>query len=311
MSKTFMSVTIDTECDKSLNWSNSNPLTFNSVTHGIPNILQPLFNNFSIKPTYFLSPEVIENPSCAQTLLSIKDDCELGTHLHADYIDPERSFSDFAGKETHAFQTDFSPEIEFNKLQNLTNSFYKAFKFNPVVFRSGRYAANKNTIKSLINLGYKVDSSFTPHMKWESPQGNVIDHKPSPEQPYFCNPENIYEESESSLLEIPITIINSRRFFFLNKKVWLRPKFASIKEVKKIFKYVKSHYKKNDFIVLNMMFHSQEIIPNASPYTKTDIEVIEYISFLEDVFKLAQKEGIEFATLEEIFNTATQFRPNI
>ena len=311
MTKAFMSITIYTECDKSVDWSNSNPLTYKSVTHGIPNILQPIFKKFGIKPTYFLSPEVIENQECINVFLSILDDCELGTHLHADYIEPQKTFSSFAGKETHAFQTDFLPEIEYNKLKNLTNSFYKAFKFSPVVFRSGRYAANKNTIKSLINLGYKVDSSFTPHMKWESPKGNVIDHEPSPEQPYFCNPENIYEESESSLLEIPITIMNAKRFIFLKKKVWLRPKFASIKEVKKIFKYVKSQYKKNDFIVFNMMFHSQEIIPNASPYTRNDNEVIEYISFLDEVFKLAQKEGIAFVTLEEIYNIATQSKSNI
>ena len=161
MTKAFMSITIDTECDKSVDWSNSNPLTYKSVTHGIPNILQPIFKKFGIKPTYFLSPEVIENQECINVFLSILDDCELGTHLHADYIEPQKTFSSFAGKETHAFQTDFLPEIEFNKLKNLTNSFYQAFKFSPAVFRSGRYAANKNTIQSLANLGYKVDSSFT------------------------------------------------------------------------------------------------------------------------------------------------------
>ena len=311
MTKTIMSITIDTECDKSVDWSNSKPLTFKSVTHGVPNILQPIFKKFRIKPTYFLSPEVIENQECVNVLSNIIDDCELGTHLHADYIEPEKTFVNFAGKATHAFQTDFSPEIEFNKLKNLTDSFHQAFKFSPVIFRSGRYAANENTIQSLINLGYKVDSSFTPHMKWVSPAGNIIDHESSPEQPYFCNPQNIYEESESSLLEIPITIINTKKFFLLNKKIWLRPKFASINEVKKIFEYVKFHYKKNDFIVFNMMFHSQEIIPNASPYTRTDHEVMEYISFLEEVFKLAQKEGIGFVTLEEIFDMATQFRSNI
>ena len=49
-----MSVTIDTECDKSPNWSNSSPLTFNSIYDAIPNKLQPLFEAYSIKPTYFL-----------------------------------------------------------------------------------------------------------------------------------------------------------------------------------------------------------------------------------------------------------------
>ena len=48
MKRALMSVTIDTECDKSIDWSNSNPLTFRSVTEGIPDILQPLFKKFSI-----------------------------------------------------------------------------------------------------------------------------------------------------------------------------------------------------------------------------------------------------------------------
>ena len=56
-----MSITVDTECDKSVNWTNSNPLSFNSIYQGIPERLQPLFETYSIKPTYFLSPEVIED----------------------------------------------------------------------------------------------------------------------------------------------------------------------------------------------------------------------------------------------------------
>ena len=302
MSKAFMSVTIDTECDKSLDWSNSDPLSFHSVTHGIPNILQPLFKTFSIKPTYFLSPEVIDNSECVQTLLKIREHCELGTHLHADYIEPKKSYTNFDGKETHAFQTDYSPEIEFLKLKNLTDSFYNAFNFSPKVFRSGRYAANKHTIKSLNELGYKVDSSFTPHLKWLSPLNRTINHENSPEQPYFCHHENIYKESDSSLLEIPITIVKSRKYIFFKKHLWLRPKFSSLSEVKRIFKYVKSQYSHNDVIVFNMMFHSQEVIPNASPYTRSDAEVESYMSYLEKVFEIAVKERINFLTLEQIYD---------
>jgi len=302
-----MSVTIDTECDKSPNWSNSNPLTFNSVYEAIPKILQPLFESYLLKPTYFLSPEIIDDTSCVKIFTSIKNKCELGTHLHADYIEPSKTFKNFSGKETHAFQTDYSPEIEFEKLLNLTNNFKDSFKSFPKVFRSGRYAANSNTIRSLIKLNYKVDSSFTPHLKWESPLGNIIDHQHSPEQPYFCQPDDIYNSSESSLLEVPLTIIDSTKYFFFDKKIWLRPKFSNINEVKKIINYVKSKYSNNDYIVLNMMFHSQELIPNASPYTKSPSDVDNYINFLDKVFKLAQKENIQFATLEEIHDIAKQF----
>ena len=59
-------VTIDTECDKSSNWRAASPVRFRSVTEVIPESLQPLFEDFGIRPTYFLSPEVIAHPeSCA------------------------------------------------------------------------------------------------------------------------------------------------------------------------------------------------------------------------------------------------------
>jgi hypothetical protein len=74
---------------------------------------------------------------------------------------------------------------------------------------------------------------------------------------------------------------------------------------------MKSTYAENEFIVLNMMFHSQEVIPNASPYTKTEEEVASYISFLETVFEIAKEENIDFLTLEEIYEAfrASTSRP--
>ena len=54
-------------------------------------------------------------------------------------------------------------------------------------------------------------------------------------------------------------------------------------------------------IVLVMMFHSQEVIPNASPYTKTDLDVENYLKLLNMIFEYAQKNKIHFATLLEIY----------
>ena len=75
-----------------------------------------------------------------------------------------------------------------------------------MVFRAGRYSANQHTIKSLIKLGYKVDSSFTPHLKWIGPNGSIIDHEDAPEQPYFTDERDIYNDNNGEILEIPISI---------------------------------------------------------------------------------------------------------
>ena len=302
-----MSVTIDTECDKSPDWSNSNPLTFKSILDGVPNKLQPLFKTHGIKPTYFLSPEVIEQKKCADVFNSIKDDCELGTHLHADFIEPLKTPGDLSGVAADAFQTEFAPEIQFKKLQNLTNLFKNTFSFDPKVFRAGRYAADANTISSLIKLGYKVDSSFTPHLQWVGPNGTIINHKESPEQPYFTNDQDIYCENNGQILEIPISIIQSRSFFRA-KYLWLRPKFSSFSEMKKVINRTIEKYQNNQYIILVMMFHSQEVIPNASPYTRNEKDVEQYLALLNKIFYYAKKNSINFSTLSEIHTLFEQAR---
>ena len=304
-----MSVTIDTECDKSPDWSNSNPLTFKSILDGVPNKLQPLFQTYGIKPTYFLSPEVIQDKDSARIFQSIQEECELGTHLHADFIEPMKTADNFDGMHSDAFQTEFSPSIEFQKLDNLTSLFKSTFNFDPMVFRAGRYAANQNTIKSLIKLGYKVDSSFTPHLKWIGPNGSIIDHEDAPEQPYFTDERDIYNDNNGNgkILEIPISIIKTRKFFS-TKHLWLRPKFSSFSEMKKVIDLVKEKFSDYEYIVLVMMFHSQEVIPNASPYTKTDLDVENYLKLLNKTFEYAKKSDIHFSTLMEIYSLFKNIR---
>ena len=302
-----MSVTIDTECDKSPDWSNSNPLSFKSILDGVPNKLQPLFKTHGIKPTYFLSPEVIEQKICADVFNAIKNDCELGTHLHADFIEPMKTTDNLNGYNADAFQTDFKPDIEFKKLENLTKLFKKTFNFEPAVFRAGRYAANKNTLSSLIRLGYKVDSSFTPHLKWTGPNGAIINHEDSPEQPYFTDGHDIYHDNNGPILEIPISILQSTKLF-RTKHLWLRPMFSSFSEMKKVINKTIDKYKNNEFIILIMMFHSQEVIPNASPYTRNEKDVEQYLALLNKIFYYARKNSIYFSTLTEIHTLFEQAR---
>lgn len=296
-----MSVTIDTECDKSLTWHNSNPLSFESVLKGVPEILQPLFQRYNIKPTYFLSPEIIENDKCVEVFKNFSGECELGTHLHSDFISPEKTQLSMDGYEANAFQTEYDREIEFQKLRNLSTLFSSKFGYDPKVFRAGRYAANENTISSLIKLGYKVDSSFTPHHSWIGPKGTVIDHSKSPEQPYFIDQKEIYNPGKTSLLEVPISITKVNHLLLGKRTLWLRPKFSSFRKVKKLIHIFEKKYGDRDNIFLIMMFHSQEVIPCASPYTTSDKEVDDYVKTLDRVFEFSSKLNMEFITLEEIY----------
>ena len=315
----FFIITIDTEIDKSPNWEISPAEKFLSVLDGIPNKLSPLFYCYNAKPTYHLSPEVIENQECVDVIKTIEN-CELSTHLHGDLIEPNKTIYKYANRRSSEMQCSYPKEIEYKKLKNLTELFIEKFGYAPTSFRAGRFAAGTNTINSLERLGYLVDSSVTPFIDWNLPEGRANFLNAS-DQPYFPDKQDIVRVGDSKVLEVPVSIITSRfkkHFQFsnnvkLNKYLdiianqlsptyWLRPSFQSSQEMLYAIKrIIKKHHTK-DIIVLNMMFHSMEIIPNASPYTKTDQDCYLFLRRIEDVLKYCVENNFQFATLSELYS---------
>ncbi len=54
--------------------------------------------------------------------------------------------------------------------------------------------------------------------------------------------------------------------------------------------------------VLNMMFHSMEIIPKKTPFVRTAIEQQLYLNRLEKIIKHLKKKGFKSKTLEMVYN---------
>jgi hypothetical protein len=301
MGKTFV-ITIDTEPDCDTSWKRSDPLTFESVLVGIPQILRPIWNKFEIKPVYFVSPEVVLNTQCCEVLKTeIQLGAEIGTHLHSEFIEPQKKYENFAGtasKEYPCFA--HSMEVEFEKTKNLTNLIGKNLSVRPVSYRAARYGADLDTIKSLEKLGYKVDSSVTPHINWSYQAGP--DHSRAPEQPYFISSDDYYSPGSSKILEVPISI-SKKRFFLLPDKWffhrWLRPTHMTVFEMKLL---VNEFLKKYENPALNMMFHSMEIIPGKTPFVKTTLARKAYLNKLEIIIAYLKDKGFQNKTLHQLYN---------
>ena len=118
--KKFLTVTIDVEPDCSPSWHYSSPLAFTGVHKGIKERLQPLFNEFGIPPTYLINNVVLEDEASCNTLSGLDGAYELGTHLHPEFIGPEKLFDDYAGRKGEANCCFLDPELEFQKLENIT-----------------------------------------------------------------------------------------------------------------------------------------------------------------------------------------------
>lgn len=303
----YLAITIDTECDKGINWKVKYPLRFDAVIKAIPNFFDPLFSELNVKPTYLLSPEVIENDECVEVLKNaITKGGELGTHLHAEFIEPQ---SDYKAIKTEMRQNSLDPVLEFQKLENITKLFVEKFKFQPKSFRAGRFSISKHTLKFLEQLGYETDSSVVPNKFRRDVDGFVgHDFLGSLRTPYFPSAVNPIQKGNLKLLEIPVAsnfnMMDSLPLFLKrlsvkrNKMVYalkypfknsfktklLRP--TGKVNLKEQYKIIDDYVNKNDDVFLVMMFHNVDFIPNCSPYAKS---IEDQNRFKDNLIKIVEK----------------------
>jgi hypothetical protein len=314
----YLVVTIDVEPDASINWQYSNPLDFKGVRIGVKKRLQPLFMEWQIVPTYLINNVVLEDTASVDILSSLPGKYELGAHLHPEFIEPAKKYFDYAGKRGEANCCYYPPEIESEKIKNITNLFEEKFRYRPVTFRAGRYGAGPNTIQSLARLGYLIDTSITPHLCWEDKSmEKPLDFRNAPEQPYWINENDItLEDTEGKLLEVPISVGLFKRNVVKElivglgglrhelrkyKPLWLRPYYSSAEEMTKIAGQFCAKYEKSGSIVLNMMLHNVETLPGLSPYTKTESECVLYFNHLREFFSFCIRNGYNSIGLSELY----------
>ncbi len=299
-------VSIDTEVDKSSDWSISNPATFRSVTEGVPQVFTPLFERLGVIPTYLLSPEVIEDPASVETLGGLGDRAELGVHLHGEFVDPERRLfpSNMAGAQAGAIQRQWPRDVEAQKLAAATTLFEEAFGRRPTSFRAGRFGMSDNTLELLAGLGYRVDSSVTPGLRWNLAEG-VLDYRSWTTEPRWLR----FPSGE--ILEAPVSIwAGSRlapRVDALSPRMarvargllrgwgrfrWLRPSWDSGRDL------VRSLEGRDDPLLV-VMLHSMEVIPGASPYAAGPDQVDRLVGSLEMLLESCLARGYTSIGLSE------------
>ncbi|MDT7879246.1 MAG: hypothetical protein RQ990_00110 [Candidatus Hydrothermia bacterium] len=300
----FFIISIDTECDKDKNWKVIKPLSFIGVYEGV-NILEKIFDKYNIRAVYLLSPEVIYDEKSVLIFKDLlKKNVELGTHLHGEFIEPNKKENiEYANEYT----SDYEDEIEFEKLKNLTELFIKTFHFNPISYRAGRFSISNRTYKFLKILNYKVDSSVAPFSKISD-----IDHTDKPDYPYFVN----------GILEVPITVYsrnpklykifrNSKlynfRFFrrIFNKffgNIWVRPSNYNFEEMKFAIEKYERKYKDRK-IFINIMFHNVEVIENLSPYDSKFL-----LKNLEMIIIYLTEKGYKNIRLMDVYDILIQLK---
>jgi phosphopantetheinyl transferase (holo-ACP synthase) len=290
----YFVITIDVEPDCSSSWHFPDPLRFDGVKIGIKERLQPLFNKYGIIPTYLINNIVLEDSGSISVFKNLGEKFELGTHLHPEFIEPDKSVFNYAGIKMGADCCFYPPEIEFEKIKNITVLFRQQFGYQPVSFRAGRFAAKENTFKSLTELGYKVDTSVTPYVCWnDKTHKQAIDHSNVCGQSHWIN---------EKLLEVPVSIIKTR----FNRIIWLRPTFLNYSQLCKVFAVLVASQKGKKDIILNMMFHNVEVMPMLSPYIKTETDCRQYLLKLERFFVFCKRHNVVSVNLSSLYDIIRQ-----
>ena len=289
MNRTFV-LTIDVEIDAGRKWRTAHPASYEGVHRGIAR-LQSVCDRYGVKPVYLISPAVMVDAASVDYLGSLGTDrCELGTHLHGEYIGPDAKYPgpDFGGCDPGEMQCQYGRDLELAKLSRLTERFAELFGWQPRSFRAGRFGARGWTIDCLQRLGYTHDTSVTPFRNWH----DVADFsKPGSLAPYHPSVEDICAPGASAVIEVPVSITPQLE--------WLRPtpRFSDLERCRRVVDWYERHTSPT---VLCCMFHNVELVPGRSPYCATEEDCRGMLERVEAIIGLLAARGYQFKTLGEV-----------
>lgn len=196
--------------------------------HNLPRF-QERCDRLGVPVTYLATYGVVSTPWAADILreLQASGHSEIGGHLHPWDTPPMQPVFD----SRHTMTKNLPEAVQRAKVAILTQRIEEEVGTKPVSFRAGRYGLGRETVKILIDLGYRFDCSVTPWMSW-SDTDDGPDFTGAPLSPYRLDGTTDPREPAigGGLLEIPISSGYSRWPFdkahaahHALRDGWLRP----------------------------------------------------------------------------------------
>ena len=312
-------VTVDTEADNLWRYSPA------PACHNIGRLprFQALCEEAGMEPTYLVSYEVLEDPGAARILkgLAAGGRCEIGAHLHP-YTTPPRDGLNPQGSGGEPYAYELSPELVREKVARLTRRLEAMCGGAPRSMRWGRWGLGAGLIPVLEAEGYWVDSSVTPGVAWPASDGRSRRGGPAfwaaPAQPYFLDRRDPCRPGGSPILEVPVTIIYSRRCHarvyralrscrlgLLARRLrvepqWLRPfPWMSAKDLMAVYR----RGRRERHSVFNLMLHSSELLPGANPYFAREEDVQRMLAGLRTFLSEMARRGVVGTTLRTLYRS--------
>ena len=324
-------LTVDTEADNQ--WDVGAELTTDNLGY-VPRF-QALCEHFEFPPTYLCTYEVVTSAVFDGTLgqPARNGHAEIGAHLHPWSTPPFDAVWDDADR-GHPYPSELPTELLQSKLRTLTATLGDRLGQAPTSYRAGRWGFSPAQVLALVRLGYLVDCSITPLVSWVADiglRGGGPDFRKAPLAPYGLSQRDVCQAGNSGLLEVPVTILHTsalmrrshlvRSMFRRHRRSipmraadrflrlapqWFRP-YPGMSAERLITVYEAA----NAFGLpaVEMMLHSSELMPGASPYNRTPAAVDDLFHRLERTFAHLVSRGVEGMTLTEFARSHSPIGP--
>jgi hypothetical protein len=322
----FLLITIDTEGDSM--WSR--PRTIETRNAAFLPRFQGLCEKYGFTPTYLTNYEMARSPVFRELGLDVlrRNAGEIGMHLHAWHSPPDHSLTadDYLH---HPFLIDYPPDVMRSKIWCLTDILEETFGVKMVSHRSGRWSFTAAYARLLVERGYRVDCSVTPHVSWRWKQGDPrgpggTDFSRFPDFAYFVDLDDLSRPGDSELLEVPVTILPSappavrwlaRNFLPSTRLVatalsimlprrWLRPNGRNLNQLLRIVDEAVAQKRR----YIEFVLHSSELMPGGSSAFRTEQSVESLYEHLEMLFERAARH-FSGATLSQFYRCVRERQP--
>jgi len=299
---------VDTEADDQWNSAARKRLEVENVRE-LPR-LQALCDRYGVRPTYLVTYEMAVDDGARSVLREIASTgrAEIATHHHPWSTPPE--------VEDHLYPLNLAPAHFREQLSRLTEAVAGITGEAPVSYRAGRNGFAGWQVPILEGLGYLVDSSVDPFFNEKRKGGPSF--AGAPLVPYFLSADDPRKPGASRLLEIPVTSALDRkwplwlerayadvssayhfrralRLAGIARPIWLRPSYSKESDMKLLARRVLEDGR----VPANIIFHSSELLPGASPYNRTKDDLERFYRGLESLLAFLVEGGAKGATFRE------------
>jgi hypothetical protein len=324
-SQPFFLITIDTEGDNL--WGRPREITTRNAAF-LPRF-QGLCERYDLKPTYLTNYEMAQSPVLQEFAREVlkRRTGEIGMHLHAWNSPPLRPLTD-DDYQYQPYLTEYPKLIIQEKVDFLTKLLEDTFGVKMSSHRAGRRSMNEVYACILVEQGYRVDCSVTPHVSWRPIKGDPhqaggTDFSGFPEEAYRVDLRDISRRGASSLLEVPTTVMLAprptlRRIGELMPQgtlpsrawnrlfpptLWLQPTGRNLSQMSWILEQAVRERRR----FVELALHSSEFMPGGSPRFATTESIEALYRDLERLFSRAATNfvGATLREFEQSFGAAS------